>query len=132
MASYADLITRATPEERAEVRRRVEMIIGTQDQAAATASNLTERIQKRSAWNKQYEKLAKLFLENGEKALSMVFTQNGRTFRGVTVSGKRWMLDGNNGWTNRSRYCGTLYIEGEGTIFTSGRLDRAFDYILTH
>lgn len=132
MASYADLITRATPEERAEVRRRVEMIIGTQDQAAATASNLTERIQKRSAWNKQYEKLAKLFLENGEKALSMVFTQNGRTFRGVTVSGKRWMLDGNNGWTTRSRYCGTLYIEGEGTIFTSGRLDRAFDYILTH
>ena len=130
--TYAQLITNATVEEREEVRRRVQAIIGTQEQAKATATNLSDRIRKGMQWQKQYEKLAKIFLENGGKALAMNFTQHGRRFEGVTANGKRWTLDGNCGWTDRSRYCGTLYIEGEGCIFTSGRLDRVFDYILNN
>lgn len=128
--TYADYISKATPEERKAVRERVEKIIGTQDQAKAMARNLTERIQMASKWQKEFEKLSKIFFEHGEKALAMHFTQHGRTFEGVTASGKKWILTGNNGWTERSRYCGTLYIEGEGTIFTSGKLDKVFDYIL--
>lgn len=130
--TYSELITNATPEERMEVKSRIEKIIGTKEQAKSTARNLSERIQMGSAWEKQYEKLAKVFLEKGEKALSMNFTQHGRTCEGVTASGKKWILYGNCGWTERSRYCGTLYIEGIGTVFTSGRLDKCFDYILNN
>lgn len=130
--TYGELITKATPEQRREVRERVEKIIGTKEQAKASAASLTERIQKGNAWEKQYEKLAKVFLEKGAEALSLHFTQRGRFCEGVTASGKKWRLEGNCGWTERSRYCGTLYIEGIGTVFTSGRLDKCFDYILNN
>lgn len=130
--TYADYISKATPEERAEMQKRIEAIIGTQKAARESGRDLTERIQRSAEWRKQYEKLAKVFFENGEKALAMNFMQYGRTFKGVTASGKVWILEGNNGWTQRSRYCGSLFIEGEGTIFTSGRLDKVFDYILNN
>ena len=130
--TYGDYVTKATAEQRAEVRKRVEAIIGTKDQAIVNARDLSERIRMRAAYDRNFEKLAKIFYEHGEKALAMNFTQHGRSIRGVTASGKRWELYGNNGWTERSRYCGTLYIEGEGAVFTSGRLDRVFDYILNN
>lgn len=130
--TYAEMISRATVEERRELRERIEKIIGTKAQARERGKDLSERIQNQSQWDKQYEKLAKVFLEHGAEALSMNFTQKGRWFEGVTVSGKKWILEGNNGWTERSRYCGSLYIEGIGTVFTSGRLDKVFDYILNN
>lgn len=128
--TYGELITKASVEERAEIRCRIEKIIGTKDHAMRIARDLTERIQNASRWEKEYEKLAKVFLENGEKALAMNFIQKGRFYEGVTASGKKWELEGNNGWTERSRFCGRLWIEGEGTVFTSGKLDKVFDYIL--
>ena len=128
--TYGELITKASPEERAEIRSRIEKIIGTKEYAMRIASDLTERIQNASRWQKEYEKLAKVFLENGEKALAMNFIQKGHFYEGVTASGKKWELEGNNGWTERSRYCGRLWIEGEGPVFTSGKLDRVFDYIM--
>lgn len=130
--TYADYISKATPEERADMRKRVEAIIGTKEQAKACASDITGRIRKGEAWQRQFEKLSKVFFERGAEALAMHFTQRGGTFEGVTAGGKKWILEGNNGWTERSRYCGTLFIEGEGTIFTSGRFDKVFDYILTN
>lgn len=130
MASFAELQSKASPDQRIEVRQRIEKIIGTQKSAMEAASDLTERIQNANRWQKQYEALAKVFFENGEKALAMNFTQKGRSFEGVTASGKKWMLEANHGWTARSRYCGSLWVEGEGTVFTSGRLDKVFDYIL--
>lgn len=130
--TYAELISQATVEHRQEVRARVEKIIGTKAQARERGVNLTERIQNQSQWDKQYEKLAKVFLEHGAEALSLNFTQKGNWFEGVTVSGKKWILEGNHGWTERSRYCGSLYIEGIGTVFTSGKLDKVFDYILNN
>lgn len=128
--TYGELISKATPEQRKEVRNRIEKIIGTKDYTMQMASDLTERIKNATRWEKEYEKLAKVFLENGEKALAMNFIQKGRFYEGVTASGKKWELEGNNGWTERSRYCGRLWIEGEGTVFTSGKLDKVFDYIL--
>lgn len=131
--TYGDYITKATPEERVEMRKRVEAIIGTKEQAKSHGRDLSERIQYGEKWQREYEKLAKIFFEHGEKALAMNFTQiGGNSFKGVTANGKLWLLEGNNGWTTRSRYCGSLYIEGEGCIFTSGRLDRVFDYILNN
>ena len=130
--TYSQLISNATVEERREVTARIEKIIGTKKQAMEAAESLTERIENASRWEKEYEKLAKIFLENGAEALAMVFMQKGNSFEGVTVSGKKWFLERNNGWTQRSRYCGTLYIQDVGTVFTSGRLDKVFEYILTN
>ncbi len=131
--TYGDYITKATPEERIEMRKRVEGIIGTKEQAKSFAKTLSDKIDAGAKWQKQFEKLSKIFFEHGEKALAMNYTQIGAySFKGVTANGKRWILEGNNGWTTRSRYCGTLYIEGEGCIFTSGSLERVFDYILNN
>ena len=128
--TYAELINKATPEQRQEVRERIEKIIGTKEQAKAMATSLSERIQNASRWDKEYEKLAKVFLEKGDTALAMHFVCKGGIYEGVTASGKAWSLYMNSGYSQRSRYCGTLYIEGKGTVFTSGKLDKVFDYIL--
>lgn len=130
--TYGELISKATAEQRKEVMARVVKIIGTADQNTCNIKDLAARVNARAKWQKEYERLAKIFLEHGAEALSMNFYQRGRDYEGVTANGKKWTLDMNNGWTERSRYCGTLWIEGEGTVFTSGRLDKVFDYILTH
>lgn len=130
--TYADYITKATLEEREEMARRVTAIIGTKEDAVKNVDDLSEAIRRRSRWNKEFEKLSLVFFRNGEKALAMNYSQNGQSFKGITASGKNWTLEGNSGWTTRSRHCGTLYIEGEGTIFTSGTIDKAFEYVLTH
>lgn len=128
--TYSELITKATAEQRKEVRERVEKIIGKKELAVIGAADLTEKITKAQQWQKAYEQLAKVFLEHGEKALALNFMSYGRSSEGVTSSGKKWIFTGNNGFTDRSRYCGDLYIEGDGTVFTSGRLDKVFEYIL--
>ena len=48
-----------------------------------------------------------------------------RRYHGITPSGKRFSIEGNSGWTNRSRHCFTLYLEGQGVVFTSGEFWRA-------
>ena len=130
--TYAEWMSKATPEQRKDVRDRVEKIIGTKEQAKATARDLAEKINRGNKWQKEFELLSKVFFEHGEKALAMNFMQYGHTYEGVTASGKKWILEGNHGWTERSRYCGSLYIEGVGTVFTSGKLDKVFDYILSN
>lgn len=130
--TYAEWMSKATAEQRQEVRNRVEKIIGSKEQAKAGATDLSERINRGNKWQKQFELLSMVFFEHGEKALAMHFIQKGHTYEGVTASGKKWILEGNNGWTERSRYCGSLYIQGIGTVFTSGRLDKVFDYILNN
>lgn len=130
--TYGDYISKATREQREEVRARVVAIIGDKARATALATDLTDKIQRAADWDKAYEKLAKVFFEHGEKALALHYQQTGRDFHGVTASGKKWVLYGNDGLTRRSRYCGTLYIEDVGTVFTSGRLEKVFDYILNN
>lgn len=44
---------------------------------------------------------------------------------GITPSGKRFSIYSNNGFTDRSRHCYTMRIDGE-TIFTSGEFYRAY------
>lgn len=130
--TYGELMSKATVDQRKEVMNRVIKIIGTVEQNTCNINDLTARINARTKWQKEYERLAKVFLEHGAEALSMIFYQRGRDYEGVTANGKKWTLDMNHGWTERSRYCGTLWIEGEGTVFTSGRLDKVFDYILNN
>ena len=46
-------------------------------------------------------------------------------YSGLTPNGKKFFIYGNCGWTNRSRHCFTLQIDGR-TIFTSGEFWRAY------
>ena len=128
--TYAEWMSKATPEQRQEVADRVRKIIGTREQAVANVKDLTERIKRSNSYQKEFELLSKVFFEHGEKALAMNYMQYGRNFEGVTASGKKWILERNHGWAERSRNCGSLWIQGEGTVFTSGRIDKVFDYIL--
>ena len=52
-----------------------------------------------------------------------------RRYHGITPNGKRFSIEGNSGWTNRSRHCFTLYLEGQGVVFTSGEFWRAYGVI---
>lgn len=51
-----------------------------------------------------------------------------RRYAGTTPQGKRFWIEGNSGYTERSRHCFTLYLNGE-TIFTSGEFWRAYGVI---
>lgn len=119
-------------EQRLEATRRIEAIIGTKKSWIRDDMDLSTRIETRTRYNRLFEKLGKIYAEHGEKALAMNFTDHGGYKEGITPAGKKWILYMNNGWTTRSRHCGTLTIEGEGTIFTSGTLAKAFEYILNH
>lgn len=52
-----------------------------------------------------------------------------RRYHGITPNGKRFSIEGNSGWTNRSRHCFTLYLEGQGVVFTSGEFWRAYGVV---
>ena len=47
-------------------------------------------------------------------------------YYGRTPNGKRFSIERNNGWTERSFHCYTLSIEGRGVVFTSGEFWRAY------
>lgn len=54
-------------------------------------------------------------------------TLEGRYY-GLTPNGKKFVIYGNDGWTDRSLHCFTLRIDGR-TIFTSGEFWRAYAVI---
>lgn len=117
-------------EKRIEITKKIQNIIGTKNEWVTDNMDLSKRIKARSDYDKLFEKLAKVWVKYGDKALAMNYTDNGSYKIGTTPNGKKWMLEMNNGWTMRSRHCGSLYIEGQGTVFTSGTLARAFERIL--
>lgn len=119
-------------EERINLNKKIEIIIGTKDSWVRENMDTSERIKARFAYDKLKEKLQKVFLMYGDKALAMNFADYGGWKKGVTPGGKKWTLEMNSGWTSRSRHCGSLYIEGQGNIFTSGTLAKAFEYILNN
>ena len=121
-----------TLEEQNKGRQMIENIIGSQGDWIKPDMDCSKRIKARASYDKLFDKLAKVYAEHGDKALAMEYTSNGAFKEGTTPNGKKWVLVMNSGWTERSRHCGTLTIEGEGTIFTSGTIAKAFEYILTH
>ena len=48
------------------------------------------------------------------------------------ASGKDAWIEWNNGYTMRSWNCVSLYVAGEGCLFTSGTIDTVIEYIATH
>ena len=123
-----------TQEQRMTINSRIDAMIGSYAEHREEVKNmaLSDRINATNKYNKLREKLFKIAEKHGEKGLMLTLIQNGRTASGVTANGKRFSWFGNNGYTMRSRYCGTLEIEGIGTVFTSGTVERAFEYILNN
>lgn len=121
-----------TTEERAAINERIDKMIGSWDEQkkrAATMS-LTDRINSNAQYRKTRDDLFKIAEREGEKALALTMLGTGRYATGVTLSGKIVEWEGNHGFTERSRYCGRLWIEGIGTVFTSGTITAALEHIL--
>ena len=76
--------------------------------------------QKELLWKLEFEQEQKEWKRDG-------ITLEGR-YWGVTPNGKRFWIERNNGWTERSLHCFTLTIDGN-TIFTSGEFWRAYAVI---
>jgi len=123
-----------TFEERVAINQRIDNMIGTPDDLKKEIEHmdLTDRITARDKYQKMREKLFKIAEKYGEKALVVTVIQEGNTSKGVTANGKKFIWYGNHGYTTRSRYCGSLYIEGVGMVFTSGTIAKTFDYILNN
>lgn len=118
-------------EERMRVTEMIRKIIGKREDSIKEGMSNSERIKARFEYDKLFEKLAKVWVNHGDRALAMNYTWYGSYGEGVTPNGKKWIFEMNNfGWTQRCHHCGSLYIEGEGTVFTSGTLARAFERIL--
>ena len=121
-----------TREERVEIENRIDKMVGSREQqrARVQSMNLEDRINSNNRYEKMRTNLFKIAEKEGLEALSLTLINCGRTNEGVTASGKKFVWTGNNGMAERSRYCGDLYIEGIGTVFTSGTIAKAVEYIL--
>ena len=118
-------------EERIRVTEMIQKIIGKKEDVIKDGMSTSDRIKAREAYSKLFDKLTKVWMKGGDKALSLTYTWEGSYGYGVTPNGKKWVFNMNSfGWTQRSHHCGSLSIEGQGTIFTSGTLARAFERIL--
>lgn len=80
---------------------------------------------------KQREELQKVTFEEEQKEWAKDgITLEGRYY-GTTPNGKRFVIDRNHGWTQRSLHCYTLYMDGQ-TWFTSGEFWRCYMEIKNH
>lgn len=68
---------------------------------------------------KAYEDLMKVTFEEEQREWAKDGVNLEGRYYGETPKGKRFWIEGNHGFTERSRHCFTLTIDGE-TIFTSG------------
>ncbi|MBQ5655937.1 MAG: hypothetical protein IIV14_00700 [Bacteroidaceae bacterium] len=120
-----------TREQRIEIEVRIDKMIGSREQQRIRVQSmiLEDRINSNNRYEKMRGNLLKIAEKKGIEALTLTFIEFGRTNVGVTASGKKFIWTGNNGMTERSRYCGDLYIEGIGTVFTSGTIAKAVEYI---
>lgn len=121
-----------TFEERVEINKRIDKMIGSREQQRVRVNSfpLEKRIESNTRYQKMREDLFKIAEKEGMDSLSLIMINVGRSNTGVTKSGKKFFWEGNNGLTERSRYCGSLYIEGVGTVFTSGTITKAVEYII--
>ena len=78
-----------------------------------------------------YDKLSKMVERFGEESLNVAFTREDHMGKeGTTAKGKDFYWATNNGTERRSWYCGSLWIEGMGMVFTSGTVAKAMEYLL--
>lgn len=121
-----------TTDEWLAINRRIDKIIGSRDEQRSRIKNMSleDKISDNNEYSKMREKLLKIGEKYGEEALALTMIKCGNICHGVTAKGKRFVWIGNNGLEKRSLYCGLLDIEGIGTIFTSGTIAKAIEYVI--
>ena len=121
-----------TTDEWLAINRRIDKIIGSRDEQRSRIKNMSleDKISDNNEYSKMREKLLKIGEKYGEEALALTMIERGNICHGVTANGKRFVWIGNNGLEKRSLYCGLLDIEGIGTIFTSGTIAKAIEYVI--
>ena len=121
-----------TTDERLAINRRIDKIIGNRYEQRSRIENMSldDKISDNDEYLKMREKLFKIGEKYGEEALALTMIKCGNICHGVTANGKRFVWIGNNGLEKRSLYCGLLDIEGIGTIFTSGTIAKAIEYVI--
>lgn len=80
---------------------------------------------------RNYEKWLKQFKAECLKDGIVIHEACASYFTGLTKNGKKFFLDGNNGFTDRSWHCYSLTIDGHN-IFTSGEFLTAYRYLMKH
>ena len=121
-----------TTDEWLAINRRIDKIIGSRDEQQSRIKNMSlkDKISDNNEYSKMREKLLKIGEKYGEEALALTMIECGNICHGVTANGRRFVWIGNNGLEKRSLYCGLLDIEGIGTIFTSGTIAKAIEYVI--
>lgn len=121
-----------TTDERLAINRRIDKIIGNRYEQRSRIENMSldDKISDNNEYLKMREKLFKIGEKYGEEALALTMIKCGNICHGLTANGKRFVWIGNNGLEKRSLYCGLLDIEGIGTIFTSGTIAKAIEYVI--
>lgn len=79
-------------------------------------------------WNRlqeEYRKWLEAFIADCLKDGVVIENYSGQYINGTTKSGKRFYMSLNDGWTERSEHCYTLWIDGE-IKFTSGLFSTAY------
>ena len=121
-----------TSDEWLAINRRIDKIIGNRYEQRSRIKNMSleDKISDNNEYSKMREKLLKIGEKYGEEALALTMIKCGNICHGVTANGRRFVWIGNNGLEKRSLYCGLLDIEGIGTIFTSGTIAKAIEYVI--
>lgn len=82
---------------------------------------------KKAEEEKMLKKIAKEQIK--EKASTIGYIQEGSRIFGITPEGKKWYAEANHyGWTDRTKHCFTLFINGE-MVFTSGTLETVVETV---
>ena len=106
--------------EVADIEHRISVLTESHEKVSTKVRARVESISKEEAERQKAEEIAR-WVEDGITVERM--TSNYIT--GKTPNGKYFGIHGNNGFTDRSRHCFSLYIGGE-MIFTSGEFYRAY------
>ena len=114
-----------------EITKIIDAMIGSYEEQRNLLSqaSITTRIKGNERYRKLRERLCNYAVENSERLLTISFTQQGVVKSGTTPNGKTFTWVPNIGLEERSRYCGTLSIDGK-VVFTSGSVQKALEYIL--
>ena len=110
-----DIKRRIEAEEKRMAKAEAEM-----DKHLAEVAEIEDLQEKEKLMALEFEQEKKEWAKDG-------ITLEGRYY-GETPNGKRFYIEGNNGFTKRSLHCFTLTVDGQ-TIFTSGEFWRCYQEI---
>ena len=116
-------------EEQQEERAKEEAIIARCNSIENRMLTQEEREAKAARKEAEYQKWLAEFKAECLKDGIIIDNACATWFDGTAANGKRFFIDRNNGWTERSWHCYSLTIDGV-TIFTSGEFTTAYRYLM--